>query len=30
VDINAFAQTFVEAIAHHRHWGREERAQVPA
>ncbi len=30
VDMDAFLKAFVEAIAQHRHWEREEKDQVPA
>lgn len=29
-DLDAFMQSFVQAIAQHRHWNREEKMQVPA
>ncbi|NLD72796.1 MAG: catalase HPII, partial [Chloroflexi bacterium] len=29
-DIGGFASQFIEAIAQHRHWAREEKGQVPA
>lgn len=30
VDLNGFSQQFIQAIAQHRHWAREEKELVPA
>jgi catalase len=29
-DMDAFAEQFIEAIAQHRHWSREQKDMVPA
>jgi hypothetical protein len=28
--VGGFTERFVEALAHHRHWGREVKETVPA